>query len=552
MHSRSAPLGRPQRVIHARCSANLREPLWHFSTPDYWTGDGTRLFVAGQSRPGPKEWTLHPAGTGARERPPAGPRVHANSLRLVLSPGPGRPGSLSPSREGARRTSRCFIAGKAKVADCRTAGGASLDFRLRTRQHVVGGRLMGRDHHWRWTLRSCGALICALVAVAVAVPGSAAASAPRLYVAVGDSVGAGFGATSGQSYFDLYCAYLESAAAGALVDQCVNESVVGLTSQSVLDGGTIQKAINDIDGSADTPVVTVVLGGNDLLGSPGCQPITGAGCNFIGNMRTILNQIETALATHPGPHVIQWLEYYNPNHDNPFGNASADQSTAGLLLGNDFGLTDCSSADFSLIGLDDAINCIAKEKGTTPVDAYTPFQSGCKNNDCFSDSLHPNDKGYAVIFDAFRDTPGVPVPTTPPPDGSWPIIPHSPTISFLSETRTVFAPSSPHHKRGTVFSFRLDQPAKVTITIQRHAPGRRVGQSCRYPTPRLRHKPLCTRTIPIAALIKHGHTGLNEIPFRGLVRGRALKPGRYLAMFVAIDRAGASTTQTLHFSIVRS
>jgi lysophospholipase L1-like esterase len=283
---------------------------------------------------------------------------------------------------------------------------------------------MGRDDYLRWAMRRCGTLICALVAVAVALPSPAAASAARLYVAVGDSVGAGFGATSGQSYFDLYCAYLESAAAGSLVDQCVNESVVGLTSQSALDGGAIQRAVNDIDGSANTPVVTVVLGGNDLLGSPGCEPITGAGCNFIGNMRTILKQIETALATHPGPHVTQWLEYYNPNHDNPFGNASADQSTAGLLLGNDLTLTGCSSSDLGLIGLDDAINCIAKEKGATPVDAYTPFQRGCTNNDCFSDSLHPDDKGYGLIFDALRDTPGSPVPRTPPPDGHLAAPPH--------------------------------------------------------------------------------------------------------------------------------
>ena len=368
-------------------------------------------------------------------------------------------------------------------------------------------------------------------------------------MAVGDSVGAGFGATSGQSYFDRYCAYLESAAAGSLVDQCVNESVVGLTSQSALDGGAIQKAVTNIDGSANTPVVTVVLGGNDLLGSPGCQAIIGAGCKFIANMRTILNQLETALATHPGPHVIQWLEYYNPNHDNPFGNASADHSTAGLLLGNDLKLSGCSSSDLGLIGLDDAINCIAKEKGAAPVDAYTPFQSGCANNDCFSDSLHPDDKGYGLIFDALRDTPGSPVPRTPPTDGSWP---HPPTISTLAESRKVFAPSSPHHVRGSVFSFRLNEPAKVTIRIQRLVAGRRVGQSCRYPAARLRHAPHCIRAIPATTLTEPGHAGLNKIAFSGRVRGRALAPGRYLARFVAIDRAGASTAQTLHFSIVRS
>jgi hypothetical protein len=131
-------------------------------------------------------------------------------------------------------------------------------------------------------------------------------------------------------------------------------------------------------------------------------------------------------------------------------------------------------------------------------------------------------------------------------------IPPPPTISALSETRTVFAPTVGHHKRGTVFSFRLDQRAQVTIAIERLVPGRRVGQSCRRPTQRLRHKPRCTRTILIATLSEQGHTGLNTVAFSGRVRGRALKPGHYLAVFVATDRAGASKAQTLHFTIVKS
>ena len=499
---------------------------------------------------------------------------------------------------------------------------------------------MDRDRHLGWTPSWCGTLIAVLVAVAIALAGPASASAARLYVAVGDSVGAGFGATSGHSSFDLYCAYLKSAAGGSLVDQCVNESVVGLTSQSALDGGTIQKALNDIDGSTDTPIVTVVLGGNDLLGSPGCQPITGANCNFIRNMRTILNQLETALASHPGPHAIQWLEYYNPNHNNPFGNSAGDQSTAALLLGNDAVLTACTSNDLQGIGLNDAINCIASEKGATPVDAFTPFQNGCTNRDCFSDSLHPDDKGYGLIFDALRDTPGAAVPTTPPPDGTFPITTGAPmntllptvagiaapgselscslgawsgstplhftiewlsdnspiaghtastylvhdadigheiscrvkasnadgsavatstalkvtslpaTISALSETKRVFAPSGGHHRRGTVFSFRLDQPARVKIAIQRLTSGRRVGRSCRRPSARLRRKSRCTRTILIAALGEQGHAGLNRIAFSGRVRGRALKPGRYLAVFTAVGPPGASRARTLHFTIV--
>lgn len=289
--------------------------------------------------------------------------------------------------------------------------------------------------HRRWTSTRFRAQLCVLVALVVGCASPAGASAARLYVAVGDSVGAGFGATPGHSAFDLYCAYLESPAGGTVVDQCINESQPGLTTQTALSGGSMQKALTDIRGSTDTPVVTVVLGGNDLLGTPGCQPVTGPSCPVIHNMRTILDELETALATHPGPHVIQWLMYYNPNHDNPYGNPAADHSTEVLGLGNDLILTACSSFDLSLIGLNDAINCIAQEKGATPVDAYTPFQANCTANDCFSDSVHPNDKGYGLIFNAFRTTPGSPVPTTPAPDGSWPSAPGTP-VNTTSPTVT--------------------------------------------------------------------------------------------------------------------
>ena len=395
-------------------------------------------------------------------------------------------------------------------------------------------------------------LLGALVAAAVAFLSPATAAAARLYVAVGDSVGAGFGATAGHSAFDLYCAYLKSAAGGSLVDQCTNESVPGLTTQAALDGGAIQKVVNDIHASTDTPVVTVVLGGNDLLGATGCQPITGPNCPFIHNMRTILDRLETALSGKPGPHVIQWLEYYNPNHDNPFGNPSADQSTAELELGDDLALTPCSSHDLSLIGLNDAINCIAHEKGATPIDAYTPFQSSCTSNDCFSDSLHPNDKGYGLIFNALSGTPGRPVPTTAPPDGTWPTEPRPAVLSALAESRKVFAPIGPRHKRGTVFSFRLDRSAAVTIEIARQVLGRRVGRTCVRPGFRLRHKPRCTRTILMASLREQGRAGLNKIEFSGRVHGRDLTPGSYVAVFTVTDGTRTSTPRRLDFRIVGS
>lgn len=474
-----------------------------------------------------------------------------------------------------------------------------------------------------------------VLVVSLSVP--AAAAANTLYVSFGDSVGAGVGASAGHSYFDLYCSYLKSS---ALVDQCVNEAVAGATSDSALSGGMVQKVLNDIKSSTDTPVVTVSLGGNDVLGSPGCQPVTGPACRFIRNMRTILNQLEVALATRPGAHTIQWLEYYNPNHDNPFGNASQDQSTATLLFGSDSTYTDCASYQLNLIGFNDVVNCVAKEKGATPVDGYTPFQVNCTQKDCFWDALHPDDKGYGLISDAFRTTPGTPVPSTPPPDGTWPYtnapnnatqpvvsgsqrpgsvltcspgtwsgaatltyayqwlrdntpipgqntaqylvqagdagqaiscqvtasntdgsasalsnpvsVPSSPKIWQLSETRTGFGPSSARHRGGTLFAFQLDQAAKVKILIKRMAPGRRVGNGCRQPSRRLGHKPPCMRTIWIGTLVRHEPPGRDKIFFSGHVHGRTLKPGRYLATFLATDSAGASAPRELSFTVIRT
>ncbi len=198
-----------------------------------------------------------------------------------------------------------------------------------------------RTHHLRGVVRRRSALIGTVVAALVALAGPAPAAADSTYVALGDSVGAGFGASPGHSYFDLYCAYLESAAGGSMVDKCVNESQSGATTQSALDGGMVDQAVTDIESSSNTPVVTIILGGNDLLGSPGCQPITGSGCPFTANAGVILDRLDAALSTRPGPHVIEWLEYYNPNHDNPFGNASQDASSAGLLLGSDLAIGDC-------------------------------------------------------------------------------------------------------------------------------------------------------------------------------------------------------------------
>ena len=148
-------------------------------------------------------------------------------------------------------------------------------------------------------------------------------------------------------------------------------------------------------------------------------------------------------------------------------------------------------------------------------------------------------------------------PGTPPPGPALPTTntPTStrPTISRLAETNAVFAvartstplqgrTASASHKRGTVFSFRLDQPATVTVVIsdKRQVP--------RAPQPRTRGKSRCSETV--ATLTRSAHAGVNKLPFSGRIRGRPLKPGDYRAVFAATNASGSSDPRTLRFRIV--
>ena len=127
-----------------------------------------------------------------------------------------------------------------------------------------------------------------------------------------------------------------------------------------------------------------------------------------------------------------------------------------------------------------------------------------------------------------------------------------PTITQLAETNPVFAvargstpvqgrTAAASHKRGTVFSFRLDQPGTVTIVIT-------TSVNCRRTKAGTRRVPRCVRDI--ARLTRSAHAGLNKLPFSGRIRARPLKPGDYRAAFTATSASGSSDPKTLRFRIV--
>jgi YVTN family beta-propeller protein len=137
----------------------------------------------------------------------------------------------------------------------------------------------------------------------------------------------------------------------------------------------------------------------------------------------------------------------------------------------------------------------------------------------------------------------------------------TPSISSLRETRSRFAAakgSTPlagqtaaaRSPRGTVFSFTLNGAATVKVAIERVTPGRRQGHRCQRPTRKLRHRPRCTRTATVVTLTRGAHAGSNEIPFTGRISGKALRPGRYAAVFTASSSGGTSAAQRLAFTIL--
>lgn len=106
---------------------------------------------------------------------------------------------------------------------------------------------------------------------------------------------------------------------------------------------------------------------------------------------------------------------------------------------------------------------------------------------------------------------------------------------------------------GTVFSFTVDQAARVTVSFTQPGKGRRVKGRCVGATRRNRHARPCTRTLARGSLSFAAHAGANRIFFQGrLSASRRLRPGTYTVLIVATNAAGQrSSTSRLRTTIVR-
>jgi hypothetical protein len=105
----------------------------------------------------------------------------------------------------------------------------------------------------------------------------------------------------------------------------------------------------------------------------------------------------------------------------------------------------------------------------------------------------------------------------------------------------------------STIKYTLSEAATVTFTIQRAAPGRKVGRRCVAPTKRNRSRKRCTRFVAVkGSLTQNGNVGANTLAFNRRIGGRKLAPGTYRLTAEAKDPAGNKSALTrVNFTIIK-
>jgi lysophospholipase L1-like esterase len=261
--------------------------------------------------------------------------------------------------------------------------------------------------------------LAAVLVLALASPVAAAAPAPTQYLALGDSLAWGDGASDPATtgYVPLLADYFAGMPHGG-AKGLANLAVRGETTASFLAGqvGAAMAAIGDP--SSDTRVVTLSLGGNDvgaLLNDPSdiclADP-TGDECRALvavalqgaaQRFPVAVGSIMAALAADEGDERVFVMTVFNP-----FGGLGGPYETAidVVLLGSDLEI-DCTAAgtDPTAAGLNDIIACTAMAFGATVVDAYPVIGDQALELTHIGEGTldtHPNDAGYALLAKAHR------------------------------------------------------------------------------------------------------------------------------------------------------
>ncbi|HEU5318329.1 MAG TPA: SGNH/GDSL hydrolase family protein [Chloroflexota bacterium] len=244
--------------------------------------------------------------------------------------------------------------------------------------------------------------------------------APAVYLSLGDSLGVGVGSVPfevtgvAQTGYAEHLSHLLRGQPFGGVDSFVNLARGGETTTTFLTNGQAAEAAQVIAAPSDVRVVTLSLGGNDLLGllggpcvaplTPSCDAaIAQALATVSAKYPLVLASVLQALATSqdPGGAQLMVLTVYNPFS----GTGSVYEAPVDrVLLGADLTI-DCAAAAASPLnaGLNDIIACAARAAGATVVDLYPVFQGrGATLTHILAGDIHPTNAGYAAIASAVR------------------------------------------------------------------------------------------------------------------------------------------------------
>jgi lysophospholipase L1-like esterase len=271
------------------------------------------------------------------------------------------------------------------------------------------------------------ALLTLLVTLPIAPVSPAAAEKDELggtvYLAMGDSLAYGWGNTAVEKhpYVPRFYDYLKDGSHSD-VDTLANYAVGGETSTSFrAQGGQLEQGLTYIlDPATDVSVVTLDIGGNDLLelmqgpcadpNNPACVPAAMAAIGvFAGNYGYSLGAIANTFAADPGEEQFIVMTYYNPWS----GVGPPYEGVVELLLRGADQAVDCTHfgdpAYQAYFGMNDVITCMPGAIGlgsaVTVADVY-PYFVG-KGMDltyvAYNNNIHPNNAGYTQIANVFRE-----------------------------------------------------------------------------------------------------------------------------------------------------
>jgi len=208
------------------------------------------------------------------------------------------------------------------------------------------------------------------------------------------------------------------------------------------------------------------------------------------------------------------------------------------------------AADGTLTQKPGPAGCVSDSGAGPCVDGTALFSAGSVTVSPDGESAYVASQasGAVAVFD--REPPPPPPPPFAP-DTTRPLL----SALSLSPTRFRAAGKGPSiaARVGSRVSYRLTEPAAVSFKVERALPGRRVRGRCVKPKRSNRRAKRCTRYQTLRGGFTHrGKAGRNRFTFRGRLRARKLRPGRYRLRAVATDpAANKSRPKRSRFRIVR-